>query len=411
MLATPELIAEATQRSQLETLLPRWRTLPIYQSAPPGGFEQFPVIGKTELRRNFPANFLRPEQNLDALQADQTVELEYTSGSSEERLAVLFRRGWWNEQEARVLRLNPEIASVLNQYPQARRATLVPPVCNGLVCFSNYTSKTSRTVGSTLYVNQARIPFLLEDDELARMAEEITSWSPQFLDLDPVHGAWFALYCERRQIAFPSLKFILSSYEFESVVHRRILQRVFKIPVYNLYGSTEAGHLLLEKEPNVMKALLANVYLEIIESDENGIGQLLVTTLTNDLMPLVRYRTGDLAQRFLQPYGTHYLVHGRARDALQRPTGQRVTTWQVDQCFAGIPGFAHYSLKQSENGACHLQYIPDGPGPDAAALNQVTDQLRRLIQLNSTQTPAITTEPVQLLPPLPSGKFRLTQRV
>ncbi len=151
---------------------------------------------------------------------DKSVELEHTSGSSEERTAVLFGRGWWNEQEARVLRLNQFVSKILDENPKARRATLVPPVCNGLVCFSNFTSKSARTVDGTLYVNQARIPFLLTEAELARMADEILEWSPLFLDLDPVHGAWFALYCERNGICFPSVRFILCSYEFVSVVHR-----------------------------------------------------------------------------------------------------------------------------------------------------------------------------------------------
>ena len=62
-------------------------------------------------------------------------------------MAVLFGRGWWNEQEERVLRLNGLVARVLDENPGARRATLVPPVCNGLVCFSNFTAKSARTVG------------------------------------------------------------------------------------------------------------------------------------------------------------------------------------------------------------------------------------------------------------------------
>ena len=114
-------------------------------------------------------------------------------------------------------------------------------------------SREQRTVGSTLFVNLARIPFLLDDGELARMAGEIAGWSPQFLDLDPVHGARFALYCEQRGIKFPSLRFVLCSYEFVSVVHRRILERVFGVPVFNLYGSTETGHLLMENERGEMK--------------------------------------------------------------------------------------------------------------------------------------------------------------
>ena len=54
------------------------------------------------------------------------------------------------------------------------------------------------------------------------------------------------------------------------------------------------------------------------------------------IMPLLRYRIGDLVEKHVQPYGNHFTVHGRARDALTADDGQRVTTWEVDQCFTGI---------------------------------------------------------------------------
>src|SRR5262249_55044292 len=162
-----------------------------------------------------------------------------------------------------------------------------------------------------------------------RMATEVTEWSPQFLDLDPVHGAWFALYCERHGIKFPSLKFIICSYEFVSVVHRRILERVFDVPVFNLYGSTETGHLLMENERGEMKASLDTAFLEVVEPDARDIGHLVVTTLSNDYMPLLRYRIGDLVEQHAQPYGTDFVVHGRAAAALTSPDGRRITTWDV----------------------------------------------------------------------------------
>jgi phenylacetate-CoA ligase len=406
MLATPELMREAAQLARVEKLLPRWREVPLYQAAQRKDFSRLPLIGKRELRENFPNNFLRAGQNLDALLENKTVELEQTSGSSEERTAVLFGRGWWNEQEARALRLNRFVAQVLDAYPGARRATLVPPVCNGLVCFSNFTSKTARTVDSTLFVNQARIPFLLTEAEFARMADEILEWSPVFLDLDPVHGAWFALYCERSGIKFPSVKFILCSYEFVSVVHRKILQRVFGVPVFNFYGSTETGHLLMENECGKMKASLENVFYEVVEPDERGVGDLVVTTLTNDYMPLVRYRIGDLAERCEQPYATNYLVHGRARDALRCRAGRRVTTLEIDRCFREVNGISHYLLRQNEAGDCDLQFIPDREVPSAEELESVTEQIENLLQLENR----IVVSAVEKLPPLTSGKFRLTCR-
>jgi len=408
MLATLELIREAAQFARVEKLLPRWREFPIYQKTPPeNDFFRLPLIGKHELRKDFPNNFLRAGQQLDALLESQSVELVHTSGTSEERTAVLFGRDWWEEQEARVLRLNRFVAQVLDENPRARRATIVPPICNGLVCFSNYTPRSARTAGTTLFVNQARIPFLLTDDELARMAGEILEWSPQFLDLDPVHGAWFALHCERRGIKFPSVKFILCSYEFVSVVHRKILQRVFGVPVFNLYGATEAGHLLMENESGEMKASLENAFYEVLEPDEHGAGDLVVTTLTNHFMPLVRYRVGDLVERCEQPYKTHYFVHGRSRDILRRRNGRRVTTLEIDRCFAAATGIVHYQFRQSAGGDCSLRFIPDGENPGVEELERVKAQLEDLLQLENR----ITTEAVKMLPPLTSGKFRLTHQV
>ena len=406
MLATPELMREAAQLARVEELLPRWRDVPLYRAALENDFPRLPLIGKRELRENFPNNFLRAGQNLDAMLENKSVELEHTSGSSEERTAVLFGRGWWNEQEARVLRLNRFVAQVLDEGPRARRTTLVPPVCNGLVCFSNYTAKAARTVDTTLFVNQARIPFLLTEAEFARMAEEILEWSPVFLDLDPVHGAWFALYCERSGIKFPSVKFILCSYEFVSVVHRKILRRVFGVPVFNLYGSTETGHLLVENEDGAMKASPENVFYEIAGPDARGVGDLVVTTMTNEVMPLVRYRVGDLVERCERPYATDYFVHGRARDALRRRDGQRVTTLEIDRCFAEVKGIAHYQLRQNEAGDCELQFIPDREVPGVDELKEVTGQIENLLRLENK----IVVSAVEKLPPLTSGKFRLTCR-
>ena len=407
MLATCERICESSSTARLEDYLPGWRNVPLYRDVlRTGGFEQLPIIGKAELRRNFPHNFLPPDQSLDVLLENKLVEMEHSSGTSEDRTAVLFGRGWWDEQEARVLRLNSFVAGVLDEFPEAPRVTIVPPVCNGLVCFSNFSSLSARIAGRTLFANQARIPFLVTDAELARMARETTDWAPQFLDLDPVQGAWFALYCERLGIRFPSVKFILCSYEFVSVVHRRILQRVFGVPVFNLYGSTETGHLLMENESGEMKPACDAVHYEVIAPDERGVGDMVVTTLTNDIMPLLRYRVGDLVELCDQPDGTTYLVHGRARDALQRPDGRRVTTLEVDRCFAELAGVAHYQLRQAGDGQFGLQWIADGTGPTPAELAELRARLEELLQ----PAAPIRLEPVPLLPPTPSGKFRLTCR-
>jgi len=266
-------------------------------------------------------------------------------------------------------------------------------------------SQAQRTLGHTLFVNLARIPFVLSDAELQRMADEITAWSPQFLDLDPVHGAWFALFCERKGIRFPSLRFVICSYEFVSTVHRRILQRVFSVPVFNLYGSTETGHLLMENEADEMKPNYDTALLEVVDTDPGGIGTLLVTTLSNEYMPLLRYRIGDFVVRHERSYGTDYTVHGRIRDALAAADGTRVTTWQVDQCFPDVEGIVHYQLRQTAASNFHFRYIPESSELNGTTFSEAVAKLESL--LDST----VDIESVPTLLPETSGKFRLTCRV
>ena len=413
MLATPEIIREAGQIEQLAALLPRWREVPLYRDAfaladcrgaDLDCFRRLPLLDKRGMRENFPRNFLAGGDALDSLLDKNLIELEHTSGTLGERLPVIFGRGWWNEQEERALRLNGFVARVLDEFPNARRATLVPPACNGLTCPTVWASREQRTVGNTLFINLARIPFVLDDAELARMAADVSAWSPQFLDLDPVHGAWFALFCERKGIRFPTLKFVLCSYEFASVAHRKILERVFGVPVFSLYGSTETGHLLMEKERGEMKTGYDTAFLEIADAGPDGIGHLLVTTLTNEYMPLLRYRIGDLVEKQTLPYGNRFVVHGRAADALTAGDGRRVPTRQVDECFSEANGIAHYELRQTEIGNYVLRFVPDGTGPAEMVLCRAASRLEALLDVRAE----IRTEALAVLVPQASGKFRLT---
>jgi len=416
MLATQELIQEAALPYRLGAVLPRWlREVPLYQRGgallPASGAEaislaelrRLPLITKQDIRRDFPRNFLRAGTELEALLDQDLVELEQTSGTSEERTPLLLERGWWARQEERALRLNPYVAKVLDEFPEARRVTINSPVCSGDICYSGVPSHDDRIVGNALFVSLSRYPFLWSEPELARMVAEAVEWEPQFLDVDPVYGVVFALYCERRGIRLPSLRFIVCSYEFVSVAHRRILERVFQVPAFNLYGSTETGHLLMETAGGELRPSLETALLEVVNPDAQGISDLVVTTLTNDFMPLVRYRIGDLVERQERPYYTSYVVHGRAADAFVRPDGTRVTTWQIDQCLADLSGIAHYQLCERAGGEWLLRFVPDVTPSSAVQLGELRQRLRELLGMGGE----LAVQQTDLVVPESSGKFRL----
>jgi acyl-coenzyme A synthetase/AMP-(fatty) acid ligase len=156
----------------------------------------------------------------------------------------------------------------------------------------------------------------------------------------------------------------------------------------------------MEDEQGRMRPSHDHAYLEIVDADARGVGDLVVTTLTHEYMPLLRYRIGDLVSR-----GTGgYVVHGRRRDALQDARGRRLTTWDVDQCFAGLEGILHYELRQGVDGRCGLRFLPDNSKPTPRELEALAVRLQSLL---GASAPADVVG-VDLLPPTSSGKFRLT---
>lgn len=356
-----------------------------------------PRITKSQLREHSPEGFLPAGSDLKDLLARGLVEEESTSGTSGASVRVVFGRTWWAEQERRALTANTFLADLFAAEPDPRRAVLTTPGCSGVSCYHRWLSLEQRTLGTTLFVNQSRIPFTLGEEKLAAMADEVAAWSPAFLDVDPVHGAWFALHCERHRRRFPSLRFILTSYEYVSVVHRAIMERAFGVPVINLYGSSETGHLLVE-DGDVMRP---SKQTAILECAAEGIGELLVTTLTNPYLPLLRYEIGDFVERA----GDGYRVHGRRRDALRGADGRVLTTRMIDQTFAGAEGIAHYQLRQGPDGTARLLLLPQAEGdPPASVQARLSDELGRLLGA------AVAAEPVRLIAPEDSGKFRLTVR-
>jgi phenylacetate-CoA ligase len=403
----PKRALEVLQRTLAET--PRYASAReqlgqgLHPRIDPETFRRLPFITKQDIRQSFPHGFLPKGVELEALLEMDLVELEHTSGTSESRTPLILGKGWWALQEEWALRLNRHVALTLDEFPEARRVTINSPFCSGDICYKGVPSREERAVGQSLYVNLSRHPFLWSEADLDRMLAETIEWQPQFLDVDPVYGLLFARHCERRGVRLASLQFIVASYEYVSLLHRRIMDRAFGVPVHVLYGSTETGHLLMETERDCLAPSLQTAYFETLAPDEDGISELCVTTLTNQYMPLVRYRIGDLVEAPDPVTSVGWRLHGRAGDAFRAPEGQRVTVRQVDECFRDLEGFIHYQLAETEPGRLHLRYVADYEPPTSQTLHELRSRLVRLLEPSRE----LTLQAVDSLLSEASGKFRL----
>ena len=78
---------------------------------------QLPPVGKRELRRGFPKSLVREHQDLSAAMRAEQVTLLATSGTTSDRLQVIWEWSWWDPQEREAMRLNARIAASTEQHP------------------------------------------------------------------------------------------------------------------------------------------------------------------------------------------------------------------------------------------------------------------------------------------------------
>jgi phenylacetate-CoA ligase len=94
------------------------------------------------------------------------------------------------------------------------------------------------------------------------------------------------------------LKFIMAAGDRMTDVYRRYVQDVWGAPVILGYGSTEAGGGVgMECEQQQGYHLDEVDFLfEIVDQDDQGYGELVMTTLTRRTQPLIRYRMRDVTR-------------------------------------------------------------------------------------------------------------------
>lgn len=76
------------------------------------------------------------------------------------------------------------------------------------------------------------------------------------------------------------------------------IEQVFRAPIFNRYGSREVGNIAISSTNNSEMAISKGVWLEVVDNlgkpVPDGVeGEILVTSLINYAMPLIRYRVGD----------------------------------------------------------------------------------------------------------------------
>jgi phenylacetate-CoA ligase len=116
------------------------------------------------------------------------------------------------------------------------------------------------------------------------------SWLMKFSQIAAERGTW-------------PVKLLVGGGENMAESARRALEQIWNAPLYLNYGQTEAfGSIGIEcREQQGYHRNDLHFLFEIDRPGEDGFGELIYTTLTRDVMPLIRYRASDLTRLIDEP--------------------------------------------------------------------------------------------------------------
>ena len=192
---------------------------------------------------------------------------------------------------------------------------------------------------------------------------------------------------------------------------RTVIEEVFQAPVRDLYGTREVGFIAGECSHGRMHRLTFNVHSEILDQKAQLVrpgeaGEVVVSTLHNRAMPLIRYTVCDRAVAptddictcgcKLPTFGS---IAGRFGDYFPTMTGDLIYSGYFFRMMRDQFWVDSFLIVQVEIDAIELQYVPARSVP-AGAMEGIEQRIRQVMGKKCR----IIWKKVDQLPPTVAGK-------
>ncbi len=359
-------------------------------------YREIPALSKKEIVGEGHQAFFADYAEVDRGLQTRKFEYESTGGTTQSPMTVIMEEGWWDRQTENAYRASP----ILRQFAGRpyRKCVLAPVGCSSNLCPYEDHPFPHRYFNGTVYLNLSSDPFAFPEAEWDRIVVELQATKPEVIEGEPVYLSLLARAVQKRGVKVPSIKAVILTYGKASTQHGRRIMEAFPAPQVDLYGSTEAGYLFVgEAFKDNAQAVDANAFIELVpwRAELPGVFQIHVTTRDREAMPLLRYRTGDIVQKF--PTGFRLL--GREGNLYFRPDGSLVSPTDIDAALPADFKCWHYSLVQTAADRWDFHYVADDIAPHGDLETSIAAVLGDGVRVNAFRR--------RVLAPAASGKFAL----
>lgn len=261
----------------------------------------------------------------------------------------------------------------------------------------------------------------MSEESMSAYVEELNRFRPAQI-LAYVESLYeLARYIDERKLPVHSPRSIMTT---ASVLHphmRQTIQRVFRAPVFNRYGSREIGAIACECEHHRgLHVASFTHYVEIIAPDGRPAkpgepGELVITALNNYSMPVIRYRIGDTAIWEEQPCSCGRAlpmlkeISGRVNDCFVKRNGDLVDG-RLFVILIGTKSFVKkFQVIQDDVEQIKISIIPTQMHVDpwTAHVDEIETIIAKSHHLMGEDV-RIQIDFVEDIPPTASGKYRFT---
>ena len=211
----------------------------------------------------------------------------------------------------------------------------------------------------------------LSEETLPDYVRRLVTHKPKVLLSYPSPLRVLALYLAAHPERYFQLESIVTTSETLFDEDRELFEDVFRCSIFNRYGSREFGNVAHEcAHHQGLHILTEHVYLECLRNNEPAPpgekGELIITSLTNNGLPFIRYRVGDYGELSNELCGCGRgfpllaSVDGRVFDVIVAPNGRYITGTFWTRLFRKtVKGIQQFQLVQENVDTLTAKLVTD----------------------------------------------------